>query len=996
MGDKMTPMPFSQLMDWVMGEHKKKDSVFGVYRPYRAEETHNRELFGRTLETPIGPAAGPHTQLTQNIAAAYYAGSRFFELKTVQILDGDDLPVEKPCIRAEDECYNCEWSTELYVPQAEEEYIKAWFLLSFMAKEYQLGSMNGFQFNMSVGYDLEGIKSPKVNSFIDSMMEAKDTETFKICRQYLLDHLDLFEHVTEEDVHMISSNICNSVTLSTLHGCPPQEIERIATYLIEEKGLNTFIKCNPTLLGYDYARKTLDEMGFDYVSFGEFHFLDDLQYEDAVPMLNRLMALSEGKGLEFGVKLTNTFPVDVKNNELPSQEMYMSGKSLYPLSIALAARLSKEFNGKLRISFSGGADYHNIEDIVDAGIWPVTVATTLLKPGGYQRLLQMVSKTDKSALKFNQVDSLKAETLAKTSIHDPHYKKSIKVVPERKMKKTVPLLDCYTAPCQEGCPIHQDITTYLKLSGKKSYEEAMKVIAEKNPLPFITGSICAHNCMNMCTRNHYESPVNIRRAKLECAEGGYETYRKTLKKAELTGKKTAIIGGGPAGLSAAYFLTKNGMPATIFEKSKKLGGVVRNVIPDFRISEDVIKNDVDLCLSYGAEVRENVTVADLKMLKEEGFDHVILAMGASKPGVLKLKTGEVMNALHFLTEFKEKEKKVDLGKTVAVIGGGNTAMDTARAAVRTEGVEKVSLIYRRTKRYMPADEEELILAMQDGVEFFELLSPKEWNEGELLCSVMKLSGTDESGRRSIEETNETVLIPADTVIAAVGEEVPREFYLDNGILLTDRGRVLVNEETLETSVPGVYAIGDGLYGPGTVVEAIRDARLAAESILGKKAAVDFDGIPDQEEELYEKRGILTEPSKNLEESTRCLGCRSICENCAEVCPNRANLALSIPGFTKHQILHVDYLCNECGNCKSFCPYDSAPYLDKFTLFANESDMEQSKNQGFAVTDQKSGAFRIRYMGKLYTGKAGKPIDGVPEGLLTIVDTVIKDYDYLLR
>ena len=113
MGDKMTPMPFPQLMDWVMGEHKKKESVFGVYRPYLADESHNRELFGRTLETPIGPAAGPHTQLAQNIAAAYYAGSRFFELKTVQILDGDDLPVEKPCIRAEDECYNCEWSTEL-------------------------------------------------------------------------------------------------------------------------------------------------------------------------------------------------------------------------------------------------------------------------------------------------------------------------------------------------------------------------------------------------------------------------------------------------------------------------------------------------------------------------------------------------------------------------------------------------------------------------------------------------------------------------------------------------------------------------------------------------------------------------------------------------------------------------------------------------------------------------------------------------------------------
>ena len=176
--------------------------------------------------------------------------------------------------------------------------------------------------------------------------------------------------------------------------CPPQEIERIATYLIEVKGLHTFIKCNPTLLGYEFARKTMDEMGYDYVAFGDFHFLDDLQYKDAVPMLQRLMALAAGKNLEFGVKITNTFPVDVKQNELPSEEMYMSGKSLYPLSISLAAKLAKEFDGKLRISYSGGADYHNIKGIVEAGIWPVTVATTLLKPGGYQRVEQMAKSVE--------------------------------------------------------------------------------------------------------------------------------------------------------------------------------------------------------------------------------------------------------------------------------------------------------------------------------------------------------------------------------------------------------------------------------------------------------------------------------------------------------------------------------------------------------------------------------------------------------------------------
>ena len=136
-------------------------------------------------------------------------------------------------------------------------------------------------------------------------------------------------------------------------------------------------------------------MGYDYVAFGDFHFKDDLQYEDAVPMLTRLMKVCEERNLEFGVKITNTFPVDVKQNELPSEEMYMSGKSLYPLSISVAAKLAKDFGGKLRISYSGGADFHNIKDIVEAGIWPVTVATTLLKPGGYDRMSQMESILEK-------------------------------------------------------------------------------------------------------------------------------------------------------------------------------------------------------------------------------------------------------------------------------------------------------------------------------------------------------------------------------------------------------------------------------------------------------------------------------------------------------------------------------------------------------------------------------------------------------------------------
>lgn len=997
MSEVMTPMSFEQLVDWVLQEKKKRGTVFGQHHAYRADGTHNRTMFGRTLETPIGPAAGPHTQMTQNIVAAYYAGSRFFELKTVQIMDGEELAacINRPCIKADDEGYNCEWSTELTVPQAMEEYIKAWFLLKVIAKEFGLGDMNGFQFNVSVGYDLAGIQSPKVDTFLNSMKHAEDTEIFKHCKAYLLEHADWFEHVTTEDIEQIPPEICNSVTLSTLHGCPPQEIERIAMYLLTEKGFHTFVKCNPTLLGYEFARKTMDEMGYDYIQFGDFHFKDDLQYEDAVPMLTRLMNTAKERNLEFGVKITNTFPVDVKQNELPSEEMYMSGKSLYPLSISLAAKLAKEFDGRLRISYSGGADYYNIERIVDAGIWPVTVATTLLKPGGYQRLTQMAKLLDKENAPFEKVDAESAGKLAEEAVKDPHHVKAMKPLPSRKMKKEVPLMDCFVAPCKEGCPIHQDITTYLQLVGEEKYEEAMEVITEKNPLPFITGTICAHNCMSKCTRNFYETPVHIREMKLKAAENGYEALLEKLPVPAVTkAEKAAVIGGGPAGMAAAYFLRKGGMEVTLFEAKESLGGVVRHVIPPFRISEDAIEKDAEILRKMQVDIRCNTKVESLEELKKQGYTKIVLAVGAPVQGSLKLESGMPKNALEFLAEFKQTDGKVSLGKHVVVIGGGNTAMDTARAAKRNAGVEHVYLIYRRTRRYMPADEEELVMTLEDGVEFKELLSPVKLENGQLFCKVMQLSDYDVSGRRGVTETGETVWVPADTVIAAVGEKVPTDWYQANGLAVSEKGRLYVDEKTLKTSDDNVYAAGDGLYGPATVVEAIRDGRKVAEAIAGEVLARDFDKLAE-EEKVYAKRGVLKEEQKETKEAGRCLGCSTICENCVEVCPNRANIAIQVPGMEKHQIIHVDYLCNECGNCKSFCPYSSAPYLDKFTLFETEADMENSKNQGFAVLDQETRRCKVRFFGKTFIWEPEKPA-ALPDGLGRMIETVCRDYSYLIR
>lgn len=425
MSDFMRLIPFGMLVQHVLEEYKRYGTIYNVKKIYKCDGSKQVELFGHKLEIPYGPAAGPHTQLAQNLIATYAGGGRFFELKTVQTLDGTNLHIDKPCIRAQDECYNVEWSTELFVEQAREEYIKGWFALKLLSKELGLGDPNAFIFNMSVGYDLKGIQSEKIDNFIEGLKDASNTETWKECREWTLAHLDLFTQIDRAYVESIDPHVCQSITLSTMHGCPANEIEKIATYLLEEKHINTYIKCNPTLLGYQVARDLMDGLGFDYLDFDDHHFKEDLQFEDAVPMIQNLLFKAHSLGLSFGVKLTNTFPTKISHFELPGAEMYMSGKSLYPLSIHVAAKLSKAFDGKLPMSFSGGADKNNIQAMYEAGIWPITVATILLKPQGLDNSTQLaglVEACDYPTDRSN--DPTKIQELADKSKTDKNYSKT--------------------------------------------------------------------------------------------------------------------------------------------------------------------------------------------------------------------------------------------------------------------------------------------------------------------------------------------------------------------------------------------------------------------------------------------------------------------------------------------------------------------------------------------------------------------------------------------
>lgn len=968
MSEKMVPLSVSELLGRMTKEYSKDNIAFGVHEGFKisrydnrikeisgkAEEDKYLPIFGEKLEVPLGPAAGPHTQMAQNIISAYIGGARFFELKTVQVMDGEDLAkcIARPCINADDEGYNCEWSTELTVEQAYEEYVKAWCVLKVVSVAFGLGASDGFVFNMSVGYDLEGIKSEKIDRFIEGLKDASDSPIFQECINSLKEYYPEYTELIDG----ISPRICRSVTLSTLHGCPPDEIERIATYLITEKGLNTFVKCNPTILGYEDARAILDKAGFDYVAFDDHHFKEDLQWADAVAMFRRLMALADSKGLEFGVKLSNTFPVDVTRSELPSEEMYMSGRSLFHLTIEMARRFSEEFDGKLRISFSGGASQTNIRQLFEAGIWPITVATTLLKPGGYSRLTPMAYTLRLCRYEpFSRTDTAKITELAEACGKHKNFLKPIKPLPSRKNGEQVPLFDCYTAPCKGGCPIRQDIPQYVRLVDEEKHKEALKVITQKNPLPFTTGLICSHRCMSRCTRHFYNFlPIDIRHIKYIAACEGYDELIREIEKPAPDGRKIAVIGAGAAGLSAAYFLAREGIEVDVYEKDSKAGGIVRSIIPEFRIAEYFVKKDIALIEKMGVNILLNTPAPSLAQLKERGYSAVVCGIGAYQardPHV----GGNVINVLDFLRKFKSGAYTNELfGKSVAVIGGGNTAMDAARAAKRVEGVEKVTIVYRRTKKYMPADEEELREALAAGVEFAELLAPIGQKDGRLLCTVMKLGDPDESGRRSPVATDETVEIPADVVIAAIGEQVDNTLFDEYGIEADENGRV-----PFLTEIDGmkVYNIGDSFRGPSTVVECIADAQKAADAIIGQKHVMDIplDAFPTPKEAIENKR--TCDPVTLSPIISRCLSCDTVCENCVSVCPNRANAVVVMPDG-RREILHIDRLCNECGNCRSFCPYDSAPYLDKLTLFEDEESFNVSRQKGFLILDDHTVRVRL--------------------------------------
>jgi len=1010
------PIALEPLTRWIFSDLERGETVLGLPRPNLAVPSARlgSTLLGHTLGAPLGVAAGPHTQLAQNIVASWLCGARFIELKTVQILD--QLKVSRPCIDSADETYNCEWSQELKLEESFDEYLKAWVLIHALAHRFGLDGP-GTLFNMSVGYDLAGIKQPPVQRFIARMRDAR--RELELAREVVA---RVYPPARDLEIpHQLSDH----VTLSTMHGCPPSEIERIAHFLLTGLGVHTWVKLNPTLLGPERLRGLLNRtLGFD-IEVPDAAFEHDPRLQDALAMVKNLARVAEGRRERFGIKLSNTLEVVNRRPVFPPDEkmMYLSGRALHPLTLSLAGLVTEALDGRVPVSFCGGADAQNFPDLVADGLAPVTVCTDLLKPGGYARLQQYLANLEAAMERAGAKDQaafIEAVSGGRGARHQlaRHVESALRDARfarrERplafKGERPLGTFDCIAAPCQEGCPAHQNIPDYLWLVARGRPSEALEVILRTNPQPGITGQVCDHPCTERCVRNFYDAPLAIREVKRFAFEHGEPAPERA---APPRGVKVAIVGAGPAGLSAAYYLARMGFEPVLFEAKAQPGGMVSGVIPGYRLAGQAILDDLDRLRQLGVRMELGRALGRDLALEElrSGHRFVFLAVGAQRGkrlGVPGEDARGVLDALSFLDRVQAKAS-CELGGRVLVVGGGNSAMDAARAARRLVREGEVTLVYRRTRAEMPAEPGEVRDCVEEGIGLRDLLAParvvvENGRVVGLACTPMKLGERDASGRpRPVPAGAAEVVLPADTVIPAIGQEPALEFLAGLDLARRRDGTLVVDERTRQTSLPWLFAGGDVVRGAASVIKAVADGRAVATEI-GRRHGVLPPPEPPLDKgarpvELLEKKSRRVAPqvvpvlpladrggfdqvmrSFGAEaaraEAGRCLDCDDLCSLCVTVCPNRANQAyaaapqtLTFPRLVARrgalvagpsetfrveqsvQIVNIADFCNSCGNCATFCPTSGAPYQVKPRFFIDEAGWREAEGDAYHLERQ---------------------------------------------
>jgi formate dehydrogenase (NADP+) beta subunit len=417
----------------------------------------------------------------------------------------------------------------------------------------------------------------------------------------------------------------------------------------------------------------------------------------------------------------------------------------------------------------------------------------------------------------------------------------------------IPSWETYVVPCRAACPAHIDVPRYINLIAQGKYSEATAVVREKAPFPGVLGRVCIHPCEQACRRDdlNKEEPICIKFLKRFAADHDKGTWKPLSLKAPPTGKRVAIIGSGPAGLTTAFYLAKKGHSPTVFEALPVAGGMMRVGIPSYRLPTDVLNDEINYIKDAGVEIKFNNKIESLDELFQSGFEAIFIGIGAHKGSKSDIKgensTG-VIDGIDFLREVSLGQN-IKIGKTVAVIGGGNSAIDCARVALRI-GAKKVTMVYRRTRAEMPAAPEEISEALHEGVEIIFLAAPveiqsKNDKQLELVCTRMKLGDADSSGRRRpVPIKGSEFSQEFETIISSIGQiaDIPSSFGVDTG-----KGNVIkANTGTLATSRKGVYAGGDIVTGPASVIGAIAQGRQAASSIdkyLGGNGIIDESLTP---------------------------------------------------------------------------------------------------------------------------------------------------------
>jgi NADPH-dependent glutamate synthase beta subunit-like oxidoreductase/NAD-dependent dihydropyrimidine dehydrogenase PreA subunit len=422
------------------------------------------------------------------------------------------------------------------------------------------------------------------------------------------------------------------------------------------------------------------------------------------------------------------------------------------------------------------------------------------------------------------------------------------------------------APCQAACPVGTNAGLYVSMVAQGRYDEAFRVAYEPNPFPAICGRVCTAPCEDACRRGEFDLPIAIRDLKRFASDHATQKARKITPPKKWLAERVAIVGAGPTGLSAAYYLARRGYKATVFDAMPVAGGMMSIGIPDYRLPREELNRDIDAMRELGVEIRLNTAIGldvEFEELERE-YDAVLLAVGAQRSqrlGVPGEDSHGVIPATNFLKDFN-LNPDTKLEGSVAVVGGGSTAMDAARSALRA-GASSVHILYRRTRVEMPAQAEEVRAAIAEGIELHELVAPVQILSSEghvrgVRCQRMVLSEPDEKGRRKPVPVLGTEFdIPIDSVLVAIGE-APDPSFLPEGtsVGVAPWGGLLINPQTLATGAPGVFAAGDVTYGPKSIIHAAAHGRLAAKSIHSFLSHVAMREITELPEDEYQTISTL--------------------------------------------------------------------------------------------------------------------------------------------